>query len=72
MDPVQWARPQGDQPPLEVVGIAEVAERLSVQRATVDRWRQRQLLPAPTWELAGGPIWMWGDVEAWARRTGRL
>ncbi len=72
MDIAAWARPQGDVPPLDVVGPQEVADRLGVQRATVDRWRQRGVLPEPTWQLAGGPVWLWGDVAAWARRTGRL
>lgn len=72
MDIAEWARPQGEVPGIEVVGPTEVAERLGVQRATVDRWRQREAMPAATWQLAGGPVWLWSDIEAWARRTGRL
>lgn len=62
----------GEHPPLDVVGISEVADRLGVQRATVDRWRQRGLMPAPTWDLAGGPVWLWADVQVWAKNSGRL
>jgi excisionase family DNA binding protein len=56
----------------EPVGIKEIAERLGVQRATVDRWLQRHLLPAPPWTVGGRPCWDWPAIEAWARATGRL
>ena len=54
------------------VGLAEIAERLGVQRRTVDRWRGRGVLPDPTWIVGGRPAWDWPIIEAWARRTGRL
>lgn len=72
VDPVQWARPQPDSPPWPIVGLAEIAERLGVARGTVDKWRQRDVLPPPTWELAAGPVWLWQVIERWARTTGRL
>ena len=68
-----WIRKAApDQQVLELVGISEVAERLGVKRSTVDRWRQRDVMPAPGWVLSSSPVWVWGEVEAWARRTGRL
>ena len=59
-------------PDVEPVGLAEIAERLGVQRRTVDRWRERGVLPDPTWTVGGRPAWDWPVIEAWARRTGRL
>lgn len=56
---------------LDLVGIAEIAIRLDVQRATVDQWRRRGVLPEPEWDLAGGPIWRWSTIRAWAVETGR-
>ncbi len=53
------------------VGIPEIAERLGVQRNTVDAWRKRQLLPAPGWTVGGRPAWNWPDIEQWAQDTGR-
>lgn len=54
------------------VGIIEIAERLGVQRATVDQWRNRDLLPEPRWTVGGRPAWDWADIERWAKMTGRL
>jgi predicted DNA-binding transcriptional regulator AlpA len=49
------------------VGAPEIAERLGVQRRTVDQWRQRSLgFPAPRWRVGGRPAWNWDDVESWA------
>lgn len=54
------------------VGIAEIAARLGVKRATVDQWRMRELLPEPRWTVGGRPAWDWADVLAWAVSTGRV
>lgn len=54
------------------VGAAEVAERLHVKPQTVHTWRQRRLMPEPRWTVSGQPAWDWAEIEAWARRTGRL
>jgi hypothetical protein len=61
-------------PPLGLfpVGAAEVAERLGVKPQTVHTWRQRRLMPEPRWTVSGQPAWDWAEIEAWARRTGRL
>jgi len=56
----------------EPVGLAEIAERLGVARATVDQWRARGLLPAPRWTVGGRPAWSLHDILRWARETGRL
>lgn len=54
------------------VGIVEIAERLGVERSTVDKWRERDLLPAPDFSVGGRPAWNWQNIKRWARKTGRL
>jgi predicted DNA-binding transcriptional regulator AlpA len=58
----------------DLVGAAEVAERLDVSRPqVVHMWRRRHPeFPAPVAQLAMGLVWAWPDVERWARGTGRL
>lgn len=54
------------------VGAAEIATRLGVRPQTVHTWRHRKLMPQPRWTVSGQPAWDWPEIEAWARRTGRL
>ena len=54
------------------VGAAEIAARLGVRPQTVHTWRHRKLMPQPRWTVSGQPAWDWAEIEAWARRTGRL
>ena len=54
------------------VGMVEIAQRLGVQRATVDRWGQRGLLPDPDWTVGGRPAWNWATIVRWAVDTGRM
>jgi len=54
------------------VGLQEIADRLGVSRRTPQQWRLRGLLPEPRWSVGGVPIWNWGDIERWARETGRI
>ena len=57
----------------DIVGIVEIAQRLSVHRATVDQWRQRGILPEPLPRKVGGrDAWRWLVIERWAQETGRL
>lgn len=60
--------------PGDLVGAAEVAERLGVLRQSVHQLRRRGTdgFPAPVLELRQGHLWQWSEVEAWARATGRL
>ncbi|WP_426574562.1 DNA-binding protein [Aquihabitans sp. McL0605] len=61
-------------PEYEPVGALEIAERLSVARATVEQWRVRPHtppFPEPRWTVGGRPAWSWPDVEEWARAAGR-
>jgi hypothetical protein len=58
---------------VEPVGTIEIAERLGVTRDAVNQWRRRGIgFPEPRWNVGGRPAWEWEDVEAWARKTGRL
>ena len=54
------------------VGIVEIADRLNVQRATVDQWLARGLPPEPRYTVGGRPAWNWHEIQAWALQTGRL
>lgn len=58
----------------ELVGSSEIAERLGVGRSSVVHdWRQRDPdFPAPVAELKMGLLFLWSDVERWAKATGRL
>ena len=67
--PGRRTRPHGESTP---VGAAEIAARLRVRPQTVHTWRHRRLMPEPRWIVSGQPAWDWADIEAWARRTGRL
>ena len=60
--------------PKDLVGAAEIAERLGVARPQmIHTWRTRDpTFPAPIAELRQAMIWNWTQVEAWARATGRL
>lgn len=58
----------------ELVGAAEIAKRLgSNRRQLVTDWRRRHPdFPQPVAQLEMGNVWAWPDIEAWAKRTGRL
>jgi hypothetical protein len=52
----------------DLVGLAEIPELLGVRANTVVSWRQRGVLPEPTWRLKSGPIWRAQDVQEWYER----
>lgn len=56
----------------DVVGLAEIADRLGVKPRTAVQWHWRGVLPEPTWKLAMGPAWDWEVIAKWARSSGRL
>src|SRR5262245_9710523 len=60
-------RPEGGEPPQRAYGIAEVADRLSVDRRLVAAWRHRgtHAMPLPDAELASGPVWFASTIEPW-------
>lgn len=57
---------------LDLVGMAEIAERLGVTHGQVRVWRHRKQLPDPEWDLRNGPLWRWSVIRKWAVETGRL
>ena len=57
----------------DLVGPAEIADRLDVQADTVWQWHGRHAsFPEPVVRLKGATLWVWPDVEKWAKATGRL
>jgi hypothetical protein len=58
----------------ELVGAAEIAERLGLNKpSVVHDWRQRHDdFPKPIARLRMGLVWAWPDVERWAKKTERL
>ena len=58
----------------QLVGAAEIADRLGVGKSTVVHdWRYRyDDFPKPVAKLKSALVWDWEDVEAWARSTGRI
>jgi predicted DNA-binding transcriptional regulator AlpA len=52
--------------PRELVGVAEIADRLNYSRASVSAWRTRYVdFPKPVETLAMGPVWDWEAVKSW-------
>lgn len=50
----------------DLLGVAELAALLGVQRVTVSGYVSRGVvLPPPAVRLACGPIWHRADIEAW-------
>lgn len=59
--------------PEENVDTAVVATLLGVSNRTVHSWRRRDLgFPEPAGRIGGRPYWKWGEVDAWAIKTGRV
>lgn len=53
---------------IDVVGVAEIAERASVDAGTVHAWRSRHDdFPAPLATLKAGSVWTWAAIERWLR-----
>ena len=57
----------------DLVGAAEIAERLGVKRPhLIHDWRRRYPeFPKPVVELIGILLWDWNEVQRWAKSTGR-
>ena len=57
-----------------LVGAQEIADRLGIaHRQTVITWTRRyDDFPEPLVRLNNAWVWDWPDIEAWAKRTGRI
>ena len=55
-----------------LVGVAEIAELLNITRQRVNQLVREDGFPKPEAELSAGRIWKRSDIEAWAKKTGRL
>ena len=51
----------------QVVGLAEIADRLGVSKRTATRYTARPDFPQPAARLAMGPIWWTREIEDWIR-----
>lgn len=57
----------------ELVGAAEIADRLGIARQSVHQLSKRHRdFPHPVATLRQAMVSAWPDVESWARKTGRL
>lgn len=57
----------------DLVGAAEIAERLGIVRQSVHQLRRRHPdFPEPIAKLKQTHVWAWSEVEEWAKQTGRL
>ena len=58
---------------IDVVSLADIAARLTVEESTPRQWRVRGLLPEPDWTVGDGlPLWAWDTVTGWLAESGRL
>ena len=56
----------------DLVGTAEIADRLSRYRYMAHAWlRLHPAFPRPVARLTIGHVWSWAGIEAWAVATGR-
>ena len=54
--------------PLQLVGIAEIAEMAEVSPNTAASWRHRGRLPAPLAVLKQGSVWDRAEIDNWLDR----
>lgn len=48
---------------LDLVGTAEAAAMLGVERPRIGRWKKKGVLPEPVCEIAAGPVWFRWQIE---------
>jgi predicted DNA-binding transcriptional regulator AlpA len=57
---------------VDLVGVREIGRMLGVSKQRADQLTHKGDFPEPAAALATGRVWERADVEAWARKTGRL
>ena len=59
----------------QLMGVAEIAERLGVSKQRVSELARGQNFPRPVIALAAGPVWLASSIEgfvaSWPRKAGR-
>lgn len=64
---------QEERPELDLVSLAEIANRLGVPPGTVYAWRKRNRLPEPDWTVSEStPVWRWQTIQRWAVGAGYI
>jgi predicted site-specific integrase-resolvase len=48
--------------PYDLVGTAEAAEILDVERSRIGRWKKAGVMPKPVIELKATPVWRRSDI----------
>ncbi|MBT8166681.1 MAG: hypothetical protein KJO97_14145 [Acidimicrobiia bacterium] len=56
----------------DLVGLAEISDRLGVAPATVSRWHRRSMLPDPDLRIGTLELWMWETVRQWGKQRSRF
>lgn len=56
---------------IRLIDIQGIALLLKVAPGTVDQWRQRGVLPKPTFPHLKNPVWLVDIIIQWAKDTGR-
>ncbi len=56
----------------DLVGLAEITERLGVAPSTVSRWYRRSTFPEPDLRVGRHDLWLWGTVLVWSKRRNRI
>jgi prophage regulatory protein len=57
---------------VELVGLKEIAELLAVSKQRAGQLAEQVGFPEPLGAISAGRVWKRSDVEAWARRDGRI
>lgn len=56
----------------ELVTGAELGRRIGVSTQRVHQLRAEAGFPKPLGRVGKAIVWRWADVEAWARKVGRI
>jgi prophage regulatory protein len=57
---------------VDLVGLKEIGKMLGVSKQRAGQLAEQVGFPKPLGEISAGRVWKRADVEAWARRDGRI